>query len=77
MGPSGDVESQITFQTDFGMTDRVIGFQEYFLILDGAPQPLDKHVVAPAALASILMRMPLARSRPVNSLLVNCSLDPY
>jgi hypothetical protein len=41
------------------------------LVLDGSPEAFDEDVVAPRALPSMLISMPLLISRLVNSALVN------
>src|SRR5512137_2784988 len=42
---------QIHLQTFFGFNHRGISIQIYVLIFDGSPEPFDKNVIAPAALA--------------------------
>ena len=65
------VERDIPADADPRIADAVIGMQIDLLVLDRLPEPFDKHVIAPAALPSMLMRMPRAWSAPVNARLVN------
>ena len=49
--PAGVKEIQIHTQIGFGVRDRVVSLQIHLLVFDPFPKPLDKYVVAPAALA--------------------------
>ena len=45
------VEMEVPADRRNGVADTLIGLQVNFLVLHAAPQPLDEHIVSPAALA--------------------------
>src|SRR5206468_6889157 len=45
------IKVEVTADRCAGITDAVVGSQIHLLVFDAAPQPLDKDVVAPSALA--------------------------
>ena len=51
MRASRIVEAQIAADRSACIADALIGPQVYLLVLDGAPQPLDEHIVPPSAFA--------------------------
>jgi hypothetical protein len=65
------VARQIALQALVGGTDGFIRMQIDLLVCDTFPQPLDKHVIPPAAFPLPADLDPWAFSRPVNSWLVN------
>ena len=50
-GAGGHCRSQNTGRSKHGLRDAVVGAQIHLLVFDAAPEPLDKHVVAPGAFA--------------------------
>ena len=49
MGPAAIVEVKIPADGSTSFADAVVGAQIHLLVFDAAPEPLDKHVVAPSA----------------------------
>jgi hypothetical protein len=50
-GAGGHCRSQNTGRSKHGLRDAVVGAQIHLLVFDAAPEPLDKHVVAPGDFA--------------------------
>src|ERR1700732_1651244 len=51
VGPAAIVEVKIPADRSTSFADAVVGAQIHLLVFDAAPEPLDKHVVAPGAFA--------------------------
>ena len=51
MRPLAVVKGQIPTNRSSGLGDTVVGLQIDLLVFDAAPEPLDKHIVAPGTLA--------------------------
>src|SRR5687768_8440583 len=51
MEPPAVVKSGILADRSTGLSDTVVGFEKHLLVFDAAPEPLDKDVVTPRALA--------------------------
>src|SRR5687768_4684905 len=51
MRPPAVVERQISADGGSRLGHAVVGFEIHLLVFDAAPQPLDKHIVAPGSLA--------------------------
>ena len=49
VGPAAIVEVKIPADGSTSFADAVVGAQIHLLVFDAAPEPLDKHVVAPSA----------------------------
>ncbi|KLK89902.1 hypothetical protein AA309_28795 [Microvirga vignae] len=75
MGPPAIVKGQIAANQSTCLGDTVVGPQIDLLVFDAAPEPLDKHIVAPSPLAILMLiaisflRSTLVKSRLVNWLL--------
>ena len=71
------VELQIAADRSACIADALIGSQIYLLVFDGAPQPLDEHIVRQAPLPSMLIAMLCLVRTPVKAEPVNCEPDRY